>query len=78
MDDFDKAEFAKKAMESKLTPLDYWSKEVDPAIMAGDEWVDEDADFGNVSEENEEMKRGIMTQSSIFMHPVHDVSFKKD
>lgn len=77
-EDRDKAEFAEEAMENKETPLDHWSKEIDPAVMSGDEWVDIDDDFGNKSEENEELKEGILTQSSIFMHPVHDVSYKKD
>ena len=73
-----KKQFAKKAMEAKKTPLDYWSKDIDPAIMSGDEWVDIDDDYGNTREENEELKEGILTQSSIFMHPTHDVSYKKD
>lgn len=75
---FNKKKFAKKAMETKKTPLDNWSKEVDPSIMAGDEWVDQDEDIGIKSEENKELEKGIMTQSSIFMHPMHDVSYRKD
>lgn len=73
-----KAEFAKKSMEQKRTPLDYWNKEIDPAIMAGDEWVDKDDDFGNTTIENKELEEGIMAQSGIFMHPVHDVSYGED
>ena len=73
-----KAEFAKEAMENKETPLDNWSKETDPAIMSGDEWVDPNNDIGDKSIENEELEKGIMTQSSVFMHPIYDVSYKKD
>lgn len=73
-----KEDFAKKSMENKDTPLDHWSKATDPAIMAGDEWVDHENDFGNKSVENEELTKGILTQSAIFMHPIHDVSYKKD
>jgi len=75
---YNKAEYAKRAMEIKKTPLDNWSKNIDPAIMAGDEWVDEEDDYGNKSIENKELNEGIFTQSGIFMHPTHDVSYKKD
>ncbi len=73
-----KKTYAKNAMENKDTPLDNWSKEVDPSIMSGDEWVDNQNDIGNKAIENEELEGGIMTQSSIFMHPTHDVSYGKD
>lgn len=76
--EFNKKEFARKAMEAKDTPLDHWSKDTDPAIMAGDEWVDPKEDFGHVSTENKEFEKGVLTQSGIFMHPVHDVSYGKD
>ncbi|MFV9511057.1 DUF3905 domain-containing protein [Tepidibacillus sp. LV47] len=78
MDKKEKAEFARKAMEKKETPLDHWSKEVDPAIMSGDEWVDKDDDFGNATTENKELEKGIFNQSGTFMHPTHDVSYGKD
>ncbi|TCS83694.1 DUF3905 domain-containing protein [Tepidibacillus fermentans] len=74
----EKKEFAKKAMEAKDTPLDHWSKDVDPAIMAGDEWVDKKNDFGHATTENKELHKGINAQSGTFMHPVHDVSYGKD
>ncbi len=77
-ENFNKESFAKKAMETKKTPLEYWSKEIDPAIMAGDEWVDKENDIGNEAEENKKLEEGIMHNSAIFMHPIHDVSYGKD
>ena len=76
--DKSKGKYAEEAMESKDTPLDHWSKETDPAIMAGDEWVDPEEDFGNKSIENKDLRKGIRTQSGTFMHPVHDVSYGED
>lgn len=73
-----KKAYTKFAMENKNTPLDNWSKEIDPAIMSGDEWVDKENDIGNKAIENEALESGLMTQSSIFMHPTHDVSYGKD
>jgi len=78
MEQKEKAEFARKAMEAKTTPLDHWSRDVDPAIMAGDEWVDKKEDFGNETTENKELEKEIFVQSGTFMHPVHDVSYGKD
>lgn len=78
MKKFDKQQFAKQAMESKNTPLDHWSTDIDPAIMSGDEWVDNNEDIGHTSTENQEMEEGILPQGGVFMHPVHDVSYGKD
>ncbi|MCF6093854.1 DUF3905 domain-containing protein [Microaerobacter geothermalis] len=60
------------------TPLDHWSTDVDPAIMAGQHWVDEGEDVGNASDENRDYEEGIIAQSGIFMHPYHDVSYGRD
>ena len=46
--------------------------------MAGDEWADPHEDFGNKAIENEDLKKGIRTQSGTFMHPVFDVSYGED
>jgi len=73
-----KKAYAKSVVEDNNTPLDNWSVDIDPAIMSGDEWVDKENDIGNKAIENEELKEGIPTQSSIFMHPTHDVSYGKD
>ncbi len=78
MDKKSKEKFAEEAMEAKDTPLDHWSKDTDPAVMAGDEWVDPQEDFGNKVIENEDLKKGIRTQSGTFMHPVFDVSYGED
>jgi len=63
---FDKAKFAKEAMAKGETPLDNWSKDVDPAIMAGDEWVDK------------ELELRIPPQMGLFMHPMYDVSYGQE
>ncbi|MCL6446426.1 MAG: DUF3905 domain-containing protein [Alicyclobacillus sp.] len=54
------------------TPLDHWSTDIDPAIMAGDEWVDEKTDPG--TERWREMQGGTM-HGDRFMHPTHDTTF---
>src|SRR5690606_30326247 len=38
-------------------PLRHWSVDVDPAVMSGDQWVDEDHDFGHTAIENKEMEK---------------------
>lgn len=40
---------------SENSPLNNWSDEVDPAIMAGDEWIHPTNDIGWISEENQEL-----------------------
>lgn len=60
---------------SPNSPLNNWSDEVDPAIMAGDEWVHPTNDIGWASAENtaliesQKIKREPGKQ---FMHPQHE------
>ncbi|HEU4962281.1 MAG TPA: DUF3905 domain-containing protein [Bacilli bacterium] len=57
------------------TPLDNWSKDIDPAIMSGDQWVDNDHDLGTTRRENIELMNGTASPvMAPFMHPTHDVS----
>jgi hypothetical protein len=60
---------------SKESPLENWSKDTDPAIMAGDEWVHPTNDIGwNTSENRELLESNKAPQASPFMHPTIDSS----
>lgn len=65
--------------DSPNSPLNNWSDDVDPAEMAGDEWVHPTNDIGWNTPENrqliEEKKR---SKGVPFMHPTKDVSYRKD
>jgi hypothetical protein len=62
--------------ESSQSPLENWSKEVDPVVMAGDEWVHPFKDVGFHTEENKDLfEKGIPPQGGIFMHPDKDVAY---
>lgn len=62
----------------RKTPLDHWSTDVDPAIMASDEWVGE----GDLGEEMAQKKspESMAAQSMLgrFMHPQHDAEWGED
>jgi hypothetical protein len=63
-----------------MTPLDYWSVDIDPAIMSGQHWEREEnspleKDIGWEHVENQELLRGIPPAGAMFMHPTHDVSY---
>ncbi|MFT9849196.1 DUF3905 domain-containing protein [Aneurinibacillus sp. REN35] len=65
--------------DSPASPLNRWSKDVDPAIMAGDQWVHPTNDIGwNTPENQELLEEGYIPQSGRFMHPSKDVSYRKD
>lgn len=60
---------------SKNSPLENWSKETDPVIMSGDEWVHPTNDIGWNTTENRELVESKRTpQGSPFMHPSIDAS----
>lgn len=60
---------------SKQSPLENWSDDVDPEIMAGDQWVHPTNDIGWNTAENKELLEGLKEQRSYpFMHPTHDTS----
>ncbi|WP_136699431.1 DUF3905 domain-containing protein [Bacillus fungorum] len=55
---------------SENSPLNNWSDEVDPAIMAGEEWIHPTNDIGWISEENQELlKKEGDNKKDAFMHP---------
>lgn len=52
--------------ESPNSPLNQWSVDTDPAIMAGDEWVHPFKDIGFQTPENRELfERGIDRKSVV-------------
>ncbi|MDQ1911543.1 DUF3905 domain-containing protein [Paenibacillus sp. GD4] len=63
--------------ESDNSPLENWSKETDPSIMSGDDWVHPYKDVGFQTAENKELfEQGIPPQGYPFMHPDKDVAYK--
>jgi len=64
---------------SGQSPLNNWSDEVDPAIMAGDEWVHPTNDIGwNTSENRDLIERQKAPEEVPFTHPDKDVSYGTD
>lgn len=64
---------------SPNSPLENWSDETDPAIMAGDEWVHPTNDIGwNTTENRELLEEKREPQGYPFMHPTKDVSKGSD
>ena len=64
---------------SANSPLENWSDELDPSLMAGDEWVHPTNDIGWNTDENRELiESKRKPQAYPFMHPTLDVSHEKD
>lgn len=62
--------------ESAQSPLEQWTENTDPSVMAGDQWVHPFKDIGFQSDENRDyFERGIAPQSGIFMHPDKNVAY---
>lgn len=64
--------------DSAHSPLNKWSKETDPEIMAGEEWVHPTNDIGWNSAENRELIEKKIPGKEPFMHPPIDVSYERD
>ena len=64
--------------DSPNSPLNNWSMETDPEIMAGDKWVHPTNDIGWNSTENKELLEDKRIKGARFMHPTFDVSKGKD
>lgn len=65
--------------ESEESPLQQWSEETDPAVMAGDEWVHPTNDIGwNTTENRDLIEKGRKPNDSRFMHPTKDAGYGKD
>jgi hypothetical protein len=62
---------------SKESPLENWSENTDPAVMAGSEWVHPTNDIGwNTTENNELLEDKRPPQAGLFMHPTKNVGNK--
>lgn len=60
---------------SSNSPLENWSADVDPATMAGDEWIHPTNDIGWNTAENRELLESKKRPTGYpFMHPTKDVS----
>lgn len=64
--------------DSAHSPLNQWSTETDPSVMAGDRWVHPTNDIGWNTTENREILEGLPPKGAPFMHPTKDVSHGKD
>ncbi|MFC4303082.1 DUF3905 domain-containing protein [Cohnella boryungensis] len=57
--------------ESEQSPLEQWSAETEPSVMAGEQWVHPYKDIGFLTSENRDLfERGIPLRRP-FMHPAH-------
>lgn len=64
--------------QSPNSPLEQWSKDTDPTVMAGDEWVHPYKDVGFRTAENRAyFEEGISPKGGIYMHPTHDTTYEK-
>lgn len=63
---------------SEGSPLENWSAETDPEIMAGEEWVHPTNDIGWNSPENRELLEANRKPDAPFQHPDKDVSSEGD
>ncbi|GAA4866591.1 hypothetical protein GCM10023310_52820 [Paenibacillus vulneris] len=62
--------------ESDESPLENWSKETDPSVMSGDEWVHPFKDIGFQSAENRDyFEKGIIPETGRFSHPDKNVAY---
>ena len=64
--------------DSPHSPLNTWSKETDPEIMAGEEWVHPTNDIGWNSAENRALIERKRAGKDPFMNPSIDVSYERD
>lgn len=63
--------------DSPESPLNNWSKDTDPAVMSGDQWVHPFKDIGFHTRENRDyFERGIKLHGGMFMHPNEDAAYR--
>jgi hypothetical protein len=61
--------------DSPNSPLNNWSEETNPEVMAGDQWVHPTNDIGWNTTENRELLESKRKPEGVpFMHPTKDVS----
>ncbi|MCR8996770.1 DUF3905 domain-containing protein [Brevibacillus sp. 7WMA2] len=68
------------AYNSADSPINNWSRDVDPAIMSGPEWVHPTNDIGWNTRENRELleKQQLRKKKDMFTHLDKDVSYHTD
>ena len=64
--------------DSPHSPLNQWSTDTDPSVMAGDRWVHPTNDIGWNTTENRALLKDEEVGTERFMHPTLDVSKGKD
>lgn len=64
--------------DSPESPLNQWSTDTPPEVMAGDRWVHPTNDIGWNTSENRELLEDIPPKGVPFMHPSKDVGYGKD
>lgn len=57
--------------ESEKSPLQRWSTETDPSVMAGEQWVHPYKDIGFLTSENRALFERGVSSSRPFAHPTH-------
>lgn len=68
----------KKSPEELQKILENWSKDTDPAVMAGDEWSDSKKLEKLDDEGKADFRERKQAFGAMFMHPTHDVSYNHD
>ncbi|ASV66156.1 DUF3905 domain-containing protein [Cytobacillus sp. FSL W7-1323] len=63
---------------SEQSPLENWSDDVDPAVMAGDKWVHPTNDIGFNTPENRALIEEKELPDAPFSHPTKDAGYKAD
>ncbi|MGM7682343.1 DUF3905 domain-containing protein [Cytobacillus sp. Hm23] len=64
---------------SPNSPLNQWSDDIDPEIMAGDDWVHPTNDIGwNTPENRDLIEKNNNPNGAPFMHPTEDTSYGTD
>ncbi|MCZ0755459.1 DUF3905 domain-containing protein [Anoxybacillus sp. J5B_2022] len=64
---------------SPNSPLNQWSEDTNPSVMAGEEWVHPTNDIGwNTAENRELLEAKKRPNAAPFMHPDKDVSYGQD
>lgn len=60
---------------SDASPLEQWSRDTDPSVMAGEQWVHPYKDIGFRTRENRELfEEGILPRPGTFRHPTLQAS----
>lgn len=68
----------KKTSEELEQVLSNWSKDVDPAVLAGDEWSDA-AELAEMNKEGDaDFRERPRAFGAMFTHPTHDASYNND